>query len=84
MIPKAETLITSLGGEKTRWTQNAIDLAVRSPSVNRPFVEVKNGEDTGPRMTSVGHRACGWWFDVDVLLVVIVTHNMTSDIRPTL
>ena len=26
--PKAETLITSLGGEKTRWTQNAIDLAV--------------------------------------------------------
>ncbi|CAK9112546.1 Dynein axonemal heavy chain 1 (Axonemal beta dynein heavy chain 1) (Ciliary dynein heavy chain 1) (Heat shock regulated protein 1) (HSRF-1) (hDHC7) [Durusdinium trenchii] len=54
-LERAETLITSLGGEKTRWTQNAIDLAVRSPSVNRPFVEVKNGEDTGPRMTSADY-----------------------------
>ncbi|CAE7768679.1 DNAH7 [Symbiodinium sp. CCMP2456] len=26
-LERAETLITSLGGEKTRWTQNAIDLA---------------------------------------------------------
>ncbi|CAE7243136.1 DNAH3 [Symbiodinium sp. CCMP2592] len=47
-LERAETLITSLGGEKTRWTQNAIDLAAGSPvdAMGPDFVTpLKNHEE---------------------------------------
>lgn len=38
-LDRAETLIESLGGEKTRWTQNAKDGEQRSRSDDVPVVE---------------------------------------------